>query len=43
VGKPEGSRPLGRPRHKWEDNVKKDVNEVLGSVGVAWTEFIWLR
>jgi len=24
VGKPEGKRPLGRPRHKWEDNIKMD-------------------
>jgi hypothetical protein len=24
VGKPEGKRPLGRPRHRWEDNVKMD-------------------
>jgi hypothetical protein len=25
VGKPEGRRPLGRPRHKWEDNIKMDL------------------
>jgi hypothetical protein len=25
VGKPEGKRPLGRPRHRWEDNIKVDV------------------
>jgi hypothetical protein len=25
VGKPEGKRPLGRPRHKWEDNTKMDL------------------
>jgi hypothetical protein len=25
VGRPEGRRPLGRPRHRWEDNVKMDV------------------
>ena len=25
VGKPEGKRPLGRPRHKWEDNIKMDL------------------
>ena len=29
VGKPMGKRPLGRPRHRWEDNVKKDLQEVL--------------
>jgi hypothetical protein len=28
LGKPEGKRPLGRPRHKWEDNVKMDCQEV---------------
>jgi hypothetical protein len=28
VGKPEGRRPLGRPRHIWEDNIKKDLREV---------------
>ena len=28
VGKPEGKRPLGRPRHTWEDNIKMDLQEV---------------
>jgi hypothetical protein len=28
VGKPEGKRPLGRPRRRWEDNVMKDLQEV---------------
>jgi hypothetical protein len=28
VGKPEGRRPLGRPRHRWEDNIKLDLWEV---------------
>jgi hypothetical protein len=28
VGKPEGKRPLGRPRRRWEDNVKMDLQEV---------------
>jgi hypothetical protein len=28
VGKPEGKRPLGRPRHRWEDNIKMDLQEV---------------
>jgi hypothetical protein len=28
VGKPEGMRPLGRPRHRWEDNIKMDLQEV---------------
>ena len=29
VGKPEGKRPLGRPRHRWKDNIKMDLKEVL--------------
>ena len=28
VGKPEGKKPLGRPRRRWEDNVKMDLQEV---------------
>jgi hypothetical protein len=28
VGKPEQKRPLGRPRHRWEDNIKMDLQEV---------------
>jgi hypothetical protein len=28
VGKSEGKRPLGRPRHRWEDNIKRDLQEV---------------
>jgi len=27
--KPEGKRPLGRPRHIWEDNIKKDIQAVV--------------
>jgi hypothetical protein len=37
VGKPEGKRPLGRPRHRWEDNIKMDLQEVGGSCG-DWRE-----
>jgi hypothetical protein len=37
VGKPEGKRPLGRPRYKWEDNIKMDLQEV-GCRGVDWIE-----
>ena len=33
VGKPEGKRPLGRPRRRWEDNIKMDLQEVGGSCG----------
>jgi hypothetical protein len=28
MGKPEGKRPLGKPRHRWEDNIKMDLQEV---------------
>ena len=40
VGKPEGKRPFGRPRHRWEDNIKMDFQEV--GCG-AWTGSSWLR
>ena len=36
VGKPEGKRPLGRPRRRWEDNIKTDLQEVGG--GSDWME-----
>ena len=36
VGKPEGKRPLGRPRRRWEDNIKMDLQE-LGGGHVAGT------
>jgi hypothetical protein len=35
VGKPEGKRPMGRPRHRWEDNIKIDLQEV-GCGGMDW-------
>jgi hypothetical protein len=38
IGKPEGKRPLGRPRHRWEDNIKMDLQEVGGVVGTGWSE-----
>ena len=28
TGKPTGERPLGRPRHRWEDNIKMDLREI---------------
>ena len=38
VGKPEGKRPLGRPRRRWEDNIKMDLQEVgRGFVGTGWS------
>ena len=35
VGKPEGKRPLGRPRRRWVDNIRKDLQEV-GCVYMDW-------
>jgi hypothetical protein len=40
VGKPEGKRPLGRPRLRWEDGIIMDLREIV--LGV-WTGFDWLR
>jgi hypothetical protein len=40
VGKPEGKRPLGRPRRRWENNIKMDIHEVGWG---AWTGWMWLR
>ena len=37
VGKPEGKRPLGRPRRRWEYNIKMDFQE-LGCGGMDWIE-----
>jgi hypothetical protein len=37
VGKPEGKRPLGKPRRRWEDNIKIDLREVGGGPG-DWME-----
>jgi hypothetical protein len=37
VGKPEGKRPLARPRRRWKDNIKMDLQEV-GYVGMDWIE-----
>ena len=39
VGKSEGKRPLGRPKRRWEDNIKKDLREV--GEGGDWMG--WLR
>jgi len=41
VGKPEGKRPLQRPRHRWEDNIKMEVG--WGGGAAAWTGLIWPR
>jgi hypothetical protein len=37
VGRPEGRRPLGRPRHRWEDNIKTDLREV------GWGSMNWIE
>jgi hypothetical protein len=37
VGKPKGKKPLGRPRRRWEDNIKMDLQEVGGGRG-DWME-----
>jgi hypothetical protein len=37
VGKPKGKRPLVRPRRRWEDNIKMDLQEV-GCGGMDWIE-----
>ena len=39
VGKPEEKRSLGRPRHRWEVNIKMDLRE-MGGVETGWS---WLR
>jgi hypothetical protein len=40
MGKPEGKRQLGRPRRRWEDNIKMDLKL---QDEVVWTGLIWLR
>jgi hypothetical protein len=42
VGKPEGKRPLGRPRRRWEDNIKRDLEKVGGGRG-DWMELAQRR
>jgi hypothetical protein len=37
VGKPEGKRPLGRPRPKWEDNIRMDLREIV------WGDMDWIH
>jgi hypothetical protein len=38
VGRPEGRRPLGRLMHRWEDNIKKDFQEVEWGAGMDWID-----
>jgi len=40
VGKPEGKGPLARPRHRWEDNIVMDLQEVECAL---WPGYSWLR
>jgi hypothetical protein len=40
MGKPEGNRPLGRPRRRWEDGIRMDLKEI--GLGV-WIGSSWLR
>jgi hypothetical protein len=47
VGKPEGKRPLGRPRRRWVDNIRMDLQEVgcgyVDWIGLAQDRDRWLR
>jgi hypothetical protein len=40
VGKPEGKRPLGRPKRRWEDGIRMDLRKTDWRV---WIGFDWLR
>jgi len=40
--RPEGKRPLGRPRHRWEDNIKTDLKEI-GIGGANWIRLTGAR
>jgi hypothetical protein len=37
VGKPEGKRPLGRPRHRWKDGIRMDLKEI------GWGSIEWIK
>jgi hypothetical protein len=43
VGKPEGKRPLGRPRCKWVDNIQMNLKRVIGWDGMDWTDLAQVR
>ena len=36
TGKPTGRRPLGRPRRRWEDNIRKDLEVSMRGIGLIW-------
>jgi hypothetical protein len=40
MGKPEGEKAHGRPRHRWENNIKMIVEDIGGK---TWTGLIWFR
>jgi hypothetical protein len=40
MGNPEGKRPLGSPRRRWEDGIKMDLEEIVW--GGVWSGFTWL-
>jgi hypothetical protein len=40
LGKPEGKRPLERPKRRWEDGIKMDLTDICWGV---WSGFTWLR
>jgi hypothetical protein len=42
VGRPVAKRPLGRIRHRWEDNIKMDLRET-GIDGASWIQLAWDR
>jgi hypothetical protein len=42
-GKPEGKRPLERPRHRWEDRLKMDLRKIGWVCVWVWSGFTWLR
>jgi hypothetical protein len=42
VGKPEGKRPLGRPKHRWEDGIRMDLREI-GWGSVEWIQLAQVR
>jgi hypothetical protein len=39
VGRPQGNIALGRPRRRWEDNIRRDLQEIV----LGWSGLIWLR
>jgi hypothetical protein len=41
VGKPEGKRPLGRPRRRWEDGIRMDLREI--DLGARWANLIYYK